>query len=145
MNSDYRTRDYEHDSESGMGDVALLLGWTPPPDDDGFWFKEPHGPVHDGDLRDLLVDEIRHLIDRSRSAFCLNDDDALFAFESIAKRRLWRKCTCDGDVGFACERCQRDEVSARNDPDFDPYQRDAEVAWRWAKRMLHSQRVEVSQ
>ena len=64
MNSDYRTRDYEHESESGMGDVALLLGWTPPPDDDGFWFKEPHGPVHDGDLREFVIEDLLLLLRR---------------------------------------------------------------------------------
>lgn len=54
--------DFEYESETGMGDVALLLGWTPPQTDDGFWFREDHGPTHDGDLRPFLIEDLRQLL-----------------------------------------------------------------------------------
>lgn len=82
MSAEYRTHDFEHNSESGMGDVALLLGWTLPPDDDGFWYREPHGPVHDGDLRPLLVEELAALAtmrDRAKATMlkivCVEEPD----------------------------------------------------------------------
>lgn len=53
---------FTRESESGMGDVAVLLGWTQPPDDYGFWQRDDHGPVHDGNLRDYLVQEIAKMV-----------------------------------------------------------------------------------
>lgn len=54
--------DWESYSETGMGDVALMLGWALPPDDGGFWFRDDHGPVHDSDLRPFLIGEIRDMV-----------------------------------------------------------------------------------
>lgn len=59
--------DYEHESASGMGDIAIVLGWDAPTDDDGFWFRSDHGPVHDSDLRLFLVFEIEVLRKRVKS------------------------------------------------------------------------------
>jgi len=56
-------KEYELESKTGMGDVALLLGWQSPPEEsDGFWFREDHGPVHDSDLRPFLIEDIQSLL-----------------------------------------------------------------------------------
>lgn len=103
MNYEYRTKDYEHASESGMGDVALLLGWTMPPDDDGFWYREPYGPVHDGDLRPLLIEEIK----------------SLAALRETAKRKL-REIVCveepdDGVILLSTDSPMRFDRTYRRD------------------------------
>lgn len=59
-------KDYEHASESGMGDVALMLGWESPDDDQGFWHHEQHDNVHDSDLRPLLIEQLQQLLASSR-------------------------------------------------------------------------------
>lgn len=35
-------------------DRAIAQGWTPPPDDDRFWWREDHGPVGERDLEPFL-------------------------------------------------------------------------------------------
>lgn len=82
MNSEPVKRDFKRDGASGLGDVAILLGWIEPPDDDGFWYREPHGPVHDGDLRPLLIEELAALAalrDRAKATLrkivCVEEPD----------------------------------------------------------------------
>lgn len=77
----------------------------------------------------------------SRPAFYLTDDEARVAFEAIAARRLWAKCECEASTGYGCPRCKRACERMRRDPDFDPVQRIAEVAHRWASIMLKRRRV----
>jgi len=67
--------DWEHESDSRMGDVALLLGWEAPEDDGGFWIRGD-SQVHDSDLRPLLVAEIEQLtrdIRQERLEFLLDE------------------------------------------------------------------------
>lgn len=55
-------KDYEHESESGMGDVALMLGWETPEDDQGFWTHPLRDPTHDSDLRDVLIAQLKAVL-----------------------------------------------------------------------------------
>lgn len=55
-------KDYEHESESGMGDVALLLGWETPEDDQGFWTHPLRDPTHDSDLREVLMAQLKSVL-----------------------------------------------------------------------------------
>lgn len=55
-------KDYEHESESGMGDVALLLGWETPEDEQGFWTHPMRDPTHDSDLRDVLISQLKAML-----------------------------------------------------------------------------------
>lgn len=76
-----------------------------------------------------------------RPAFHLTEAEALEAFEAIAARRLWAKCGCEASTGFGCRRCKRDAARVQRDPDFDPVQRIAEVAHRWAVIQTKRRRV----
>lgn len=48
-----------------LRDVAVRLGWTLP-SDDGFWYRDDHGPVHDDDVWPFILEEIQELAKRSR-------------------------------------------------------------------------------
>lgn len=55
-------KDYEHESESGMGDVALMLGWQTPTDDQGFWTHPLRDATHDSDLREVLMSQLKAVL-----------------------------------------------------------------------------------
>ncbi len=74
-------------------------------------------------------------------AWSMTEAEAQTAFEAIATKRLRNKCECDDSVGFQCRRCKRDANRVRRCQSVNPWQRERDVAYRWARMMVKQRKV----
>lgn len=114
--------------QNEIGDFAIILGFTPPPNDDGFWFREESGPVHDDDLRGVIADiiainqlavaaltaerdkwEAKYLLERSLR---IGYEDALerSAFDVSPCGRCGLPVICIPDGLPFCSECAKEEM-----------------------------------
>ena len=42
-------------------ELLLKLGWTLPPTEDEFWYRDDHGPVHATDVWPFVIEDIERL------------------------------------------------------------------------------------
>lgn len=63
--SDY---DWKNRSVSGMGEIALLLGWQLPQSGKSSWFHNRYGLVHDVDLGQILKQQLVEIFAKAINA-----------------------------------------------------------------------------